>query len=212
LALQERKLNIDLNGDEKVIRFETNMKPTIRLLLTMILPCCFGLAASSCATLYVQPANIKQGSVEVIVTVDKPKEPNGLAINGFPPKTIRVIPKRAGQWGEPVQANLQKGQYRLTIDDVEEYKIDKSGLSIAFEVGKGAGPYKVSSSTEPTEVSSYEQSRKRIHEYNGVEFQDYRLVIELYSMSPSNRDKREKNMQIYWSNQLQAVFMSRLSS
>ncbi len=161
----------------------------IRPLLTMVVPCCLGLLAYGCATLYVQPTKTKQGSMEVTVAVGKPKEPNGLAIIGFPPKTIRIIPKRAGQWLETVDVNLEKNQYKHTFDDIEAFKIDKNGLAIAFSVGKGAGPYKMPSPHEPITAAKPQKKDKYTQKYQNEELGDYRLVIELYPLSPSNRDK-----------------------
>jgi len=171
--------------------FETNNKFAIRSLLTMVVPLCLGLLACGCATLYVQPSTVQQDSLEVTMTVDKPHTPNGLAIIGFPPRTIGISPKRAGQLGKPVDVNLKNGQYKHTFNNVKEdfeYIIEPRAF-VVFKVGQGRGPYKMPSAPPPPDVPDYQKGYKRAWQYRSGEVRDYRLVIELQALSPSNRDK-----------------------
>lgn len=171
-----------------MFRFKNNNKSAIWLSLTIVVLLYLGLLACGCSTLYVQPATLRQDSAEVTVTVDWPHTPNGLAIIGFPPKTIGISLKKAGQLSKPSDVNLKKGRYKHTFNNIEEdfeYIIEPRTF-VVFEFGQGAGPYKM---PPPLDHSNYQKGYKRAMEYRNEEVQDYRIVIELYHLSGPNRDE-----------------------
>jgi len=184
----------------KLFRFEINNKSVIRSLLIAVVLMCLGLSAFGCATLYVQPATVKQDSVDVTVIMDRPHTPNGLAIVGFPPKMIGINLKRAGKLIETMNVNLKKGKYTCTFANVEEdfeYIIEPRAF-VVFEVGQGAGPYKIQSlpsppstpsTPSPPDDSYYQNGYERAMEYRNEEMRDYRIVIELHHLSAPNRDE-----------------------
>jgi len=144
-----------------------------------------------CATLYVQPATVKQDSVDVTVTVDQPRTPNGLAIIGFPPKTIGINLNRAGKLIEAMNVNLKKGKYTHTFANVQEdfeYIIEPRAF-VVFKVGQGAGPYKMPSVQPLSDVAHFQEGHKRAQEYRNGQVQDYRIVIELHQLSGPNREE-----------------------
>ncbi len=174
-----------------------NMKPAICSQLTILVTLCLGLCVCGCATLYVQPATVRQDSVEVNVTVDWPHTPNGLAIIGFPPKTIGISLKKAGKLIETANVNLNKGKYTYKFANVEEdseYIIEPRTF-VVFEIGQGAGPYEIPSPPSPLsppsppDGSNYQKGYKRAMEYRNEQIQDYRIVIELHFLSDSNRNE-----------------------
>lgn len=173
-------------------QFDSNMKTAMRSLLIVVL-CCLGLLVYGCATLYVQPATLQQDSVDVTVTVDNQRTPNGLAIIGFPPKEIGINLKRAGKLIETRNVSLKKGRYTHTFVNIGKDKdfkyIIEPRTFVVFEVGQGAGPYKMPSSQPSSNVPNYKKGHKRAQEYRDGQVRDYRLVIELYLLSPTNRDK-----------------------
>lgn len=171
--------------------FENNMKPSICLSLTILVLLFIGLLTCGCATLYVQPATLQADSLDVTVTVDWPRAPNGLAIIGFPPKIIGINLKRAGRLSETMNVRLKKGRYKHTFVNIEEgieYVIEPRTL-VVFEVGKGAGPYKIQAAQPPSDATIYQEGHKRALEYRNGQVRDYRLVIELHLLPPSNRDE-----------------------
>jgi len=167
------------------------MKPVIGSPLTILMLLCLGLLAGGCATLYVQPATLQADSLEVTVTVDWPRTTNGLAIIGFPPKMIGINLKRAGRLSETMNVKLKKGKYKHTFENVEEgiEFIIEPRTFVVFEVGKGAGPYKIQSTQPPSDASIYQRGHKRALEYRNGQVRDYRLVIEIHLLPPSNRDE-----------------------
>lgn len=174
-----------------MFRFENNMKPSICLSLRILVLLFLGLLSFGCATLYVQPATLQADSLEVAVTVDWPRTPNGLAIIGFPPKIIGINLKRAGRLSETMNVPLKKGRYKHTFENVEEgseYIIEPRTL-VAFEVGKGAGPYKIQATKPPSDAAIYQRGLKRALEYSNGQVRDYRLVIELHLLPPSSREE-----------------------
>ena len=173
------------------VQFDTNIKSAMRSLLIVVVLLCVGLLACGCATLYVQPATVRQDSVEVTVTVDWPHTPNGLAIMGFPPETIGISLNRAGKLIETRNVKLKKGKYTYTFANVEEdfeYIIEPRTF-VVFEVGQGAGPYKMPSVQPTPKVPYFQKGHKRAMEYRNEEIRDYRIVIELYHLSGPNRDE-----------------------
>jgi hypothetical protein len=130
-------------------------------------------------------------SLEVTVTVDKPRSSDGIAIIGSPPQTIGINLKRAGKLSETMNVNLKNGKYNYTFDNVNEdiECIIEPRSFIVFEIGLGVGPYKLLSHPSSINVPNYQNGYKRGREHRRGEVRDYRLVIELYPMSPSNRDK-----------------------
>jgi hypothetical protein len=174
-----------------MLRFKITTKSANRPLLIVAILLCFGLLTTGCATLYIQPANIQQDSVELKVTVDGPLSPNGIAIIGLPPDKIEVICKEGGQLGEPIEVKLKNGLYKHTFYDVTEdleFVIDPHTF-VAFEVGQGVGPYKMLSIPVPPVASDYQKGYNLALQYQSGAVRDYRLVTELYPLSPSNRDK-----------------------
>jgi len=176
------------------VQFDTNIKSAMRSLLIAVVLLCLGLWAVGCATLYVQPATVRQDSVDVTVTVDRPHTPNGLAILGLPPETIGINLNRAGKLIETMNVNLKEGKYTHTFANVEEdseYIIEPRTF-VVFEVGQGAGPYKIPSlpSVPSAPDDSYSQKgHKRAQEYRNGQVRDYRIVIELRLLSDSNRNE-----------------------
>jgi len=174
-----------------LFRFQINNKFAIWSLLIAVVLLYLGLSACGCATLYVQPASVKQDSVDVTVTVDWPRTPNGLAIIGLPPKMIGINLKRAGKLVEAMNVNLKKGKYTHTFANVEEdfeYIIEPRTF-VVFEVGQGAGPYKMPSVQRPSDFAHFQKGHKCAQEYRNGQVQDYRIVIELHYLSPLNRDE-----------------------
>ncbi|MFB0524510.1 MAG: hypothetical protein ACETVZ_03150 [Phycisphaerae bacterium] len=176
------------------VQFDTNIKSAMRSLLIAVVLLCLGLWAVGCATLYVQPATVRQDSVDVTVTVDWPHTPNGLAIIGLPPETIGINLHRAGKLMETMNVNLKEGKYTHTFANVEEDSeyIIEPRTSVVFEVGQGAGPYKIPSLPSVPSApddSYYQKGHKRAQEYRNGQVRDYRIVIELRLLSDSNRNE-----------------------
>ncbi|MFQ6036527.1 MAG: hypothetical protein ACE5NM_11880 [Sedimentisphaerales bacterium] len=171
-----------------------NTKRWVSRTCLLVLFWCGGLLTCGCATLYVQPASVRQDTVEVTVTADWPHTPDGLAIIGLPPKTIGISLNRAGKLIETANVNLNKGKYTYTFANVEqdsEYIIEPHTF-VVFEVGQGAGPYKipsVPSVPSAPDVSYYQRGYKRAMEYRNEQIQDYRIVIELRLLSEVNRNE-----------------------
>lgn len=176
-----------------MFRNEDNIKSSARPLLTTSVLLCLGLLVCGCATLYVQPAEVHGDSLSFVVAVDKPHTPNGIAIVGLPPKTIGINIKKEGKLIEAMNVNLYNGQYRHTFDNVEEdYEyIVEPRSSVAFEVGLGDGPYKLPNlpSSRTTDTSNYQKGYRRALECRNGEVRDFRIAIDLYHLSPAERNK-----------------------
>lgn len=173
-----------------MFRNENNIKSSARPILTTAVLLCFGFLVCGCATLYIQPGEIHGDSLSIIVSVDKPRTHNGIAIVGLPPKTIGINVKKEGKLIDAMNVNLNDGQYRHTFDNVEEdyeYFIEPRS-SVAFEVGLGSGPYKLPPS-QAIDSSNYQKGYKRALECRNGEVRDFRIAIDLYHLSPAERNK-----------------------
>jgi hypothetical protein len=139
-CIYERRINL--------FHFKNNIRLVILSSVKVVLLLCLGLSACGCATLYVQPATVHGDSLDFIVTVDKPRTPNGLAIIGFPPKTIGINLEREGRLVETLNVNLKNGQYKHTFEHyIKDYEyIVEPRAFVVFDVGLGIGPYKLPAS------------------------------------------------------------------
>ena len=199
----------------QLFHFKNNMRLIVWSSLTTMVLLCLGLLACGCATLYVQPVNIEGDSVEIIVTVDRSRTENGLAIIGFPPETIGIRLKKEEQLSKTIDVKLRKGRYRYKFVNVQydlEYIIEPRTF-VVFEVGRGDGPYKMQTglpaSVEtplpesletplpesletplPTpDKSYYTKGHKSATEYRNGKIRDFHIVVELHSLSPTNQDE-----------------------